>query len=160
MTTAWDDLPEYEVDRILALPFEDMIRAMFDHAPKASSADVMSVLGNEYKKADIKRVRDAWAAERKGKSADEPFVPEVPTREAVIAELKKAIESGDSRAAERWARSLVALGRAGDLDPAQESTEEWDRLSDLEAGVMVALVRKLNGEPLTDADGQWLSHLR
>lgn len=159
MTTPWDDLPPYEVERIIALPFEEMVRAMFDHAPKASSGELVSALGNQHTKAEIKRIRDAWAADRKG-APDVPLVPELPTREAVIGELKKAILTGDAQAAERWARSLVALGRAGDLDLAAETSEDWDRLNDIEAGVLVALVRKLNGETLTEADGRWLSRLR
>ncbi len=160
MSTPWDDLPPYESERIAGLPFDEMIYALCDHAPKASAGDIASLLGNHHTKTEIRTVRDRWKAERKASPDAEPFVPQIPTREAVIQQLKLAIEGRNSKEADRWARSLVALSRAGDVDPAPETTEDWDRLNDLEAGVLIALTRKLNGEAVTEADGKCLARLR
>ncbi len=41
------------------------------------------------------------------------------------------------------------MGRARER---QSETEDWTRLSDRECALLVALVRKLNGETLTAAD--------
>lgn len=159
MSSPWDDLPPYECERIAALPFDEMIAALCDHAPKASAGDILAELGNGFTKRAVREARDKWKAARAG--ADEkPFVPTVPTREAIIAEMSKAITLKQSVEVHRWAQSLVALGRAGNVDVAPDTTEEWDRLSDAEAGVLVALTRKLNGEDLTAADEAWLARLR
>lgn len=155
----WDDLPPYESERIAGLPFDEMIAALCEHAPKASAGDILAVLGNEFTKREIRDARDRWKAARKG-AGDEVFVPATPPREAILAELGKAIASKDAQTTERWARSLVALGRAGSVDVEAETSEEWDRLSDMEAGILVALTRKLNGERLTSADETWLARLR
>lgn len=157
--TPWDDLPPYESERIAGLPFDDMIAALFDHAPKASAGDVLALLGNDFTKREVRDARDKWKAARKGK-VDEVFVPKAPAREAILSEIANAIALKSAKDVERWARSLVALGRAGDVDAEPETTEEWDRLNDLEAGVLVALTRKLNGEALTTADESWLARLR
>lgn len=157
----WDDLPPYEQERIAALPLEEALAAMFAHAPKASSGDALAVLGAAFPgltKAAVKRVRDRIKAERTDTPAED--VPTVPTREAIIAKLKRAVDMGDAKEVERWARSLAALGRAGNLEPAPETSEDWDRLSDLEAGALIALTRKLNGEALTTLDEAWLARLR
>jgi hypothetical protein len=157
--TPWDDLPEYEVARIAALPsLDEIVAELYRYAPKASAADMVEALGNEYPKSVIRAARDRAKAAAKGEP--EAFVPTVPTRDAVLKQLRAAIDLNNAKEADRWARSLAALSRAGDVDPAPETTEEWDRLSDLEAGILIALTRKLNGEALTEADGKWLARLR
>ena len=155
--TPWDDLPPYELERITALPFEEMLYAMFEHAPKASAGDVLSALGGGVAKSEIKRVRDRWKAERGGEP--EADVPKVPTREAVMAQLRVAVEMNNSREADRWARALVALGRVGDVDVQPDTTEDWDRLSDARAGILIALTHQLHGEALTTFDERCLAPL-
>jgi hypothetical protein len=160
MSTPWDDLAPYEQERIAALPFDEMIAALCDHAPKASAGEILSLLGDDTPKSRIRAARDRWKVARGNAPSDEPEVPRVPTRDAVLAQLQKAIQVGNSREVDRWARSLAALARAGNIDPEPATTEEWDRLSDREAGILIALTRKLNGEILTTADEQWLDSLR
>jgi len=155
----WDDLPPYESERIAALPFDEMIAALCEHAPKSSSGDIVAELGNSVTKRAVREARDKWKAARTP-GEEKPFVPIVPTREAIIEAMGRAIEARSAAEVMRWANSLVALSRAGNVDATPETTEEWDRLSDMEAGVLIALTRKLNGETLTAADDGWIARLR
>lgn len=164
MTTPWDDLPPYEIERILALPFDDMIGALCSYARKESARSIgefLNALGNEYTKAQIQRAREKWKAAGGHLAAGvEPEVPAVPTRETVLQQLNKNAQLGNAAETAKWAGALVTLDKVGAVDVERDTPEEWDRLTDLEAGVLVALTRKLNGERLTPSDVAWLAHLR
>jgi hypothetical protein len=59
----------------------------------------------------------------------------------------------------KLASAIERLNKAGS-EPPPTTTEDWTRLDDSEAALLVALVRKLNGEPPTDVDAQWLQWVR
>ncbi len=151
--TPWDDLPEYEAARLASLSFEEMIAALLELAPKASSGDLAEATGAT--KSACKRARDAWKASR-GAVAQAEFVPKLPPRAHILQNLGSSLELKNATETERWVRALVALERAGNTDPEKPTTEDWERLDDREAGILIALVHKLNGERLTAEDERWL----
>jgi len=155
MLTPWDDLPDYEQTRIASLEFDEMIAALLEARPKASAKDLAEATG--FQKADCKAAREAWVAARRGAALEDETI--LPTREAILSQLLRAANTGDAVATERYVRALVALERAGSVDAEKESTEEWDRLSDREEGLLIALTRKLNGMPLSGTDSAWLAEL-
>lgn len=159
----WDDLPPYEIARIAALPtLAEQVEALYLHAPKASCGEIVEALGNEHSKAAIKRIRDEVKARYKGQVDEADPMANIPTREIVITNLRREVTLGTNpRAVQQWADALATLEKTGGADRRDEdSSEDWDRLNDLEAGVLIALVHKLNGEELSPADGTWLARLR
>ncbi len=159
----WDDLPEYEQARIAALPtLEEQVEALYLHAPKASAGQIVEALGNQHSKAAIKRIRDEVKKRHAGRVGEIDPMAHIPTREIVITNLRREAELGTNpRALKQWADALATLEKTGGADGrAESSSEDWDRLSDLEAGVLIALTHKLNGEELSPADGAWLARLR
>ncbi len=153
--TPWDDLPDYEQERLSALEGDEMIAALLDARPKASAKDLAEATG--LTKAECKVAREAWVGAKRGAALEDETI--LPTREAILSQLLRAANTGDAVATERYVRALVALERAGSVDAEKESTEEWDRLSDREEGLLIALTRKLNGMPLSGTDCAWLAEL-
>lgn len=159
----WDDLPPYEVERIVALPFDDMIAELCSFAPKESARSIgqfLDKLGNAHPAREVKRARAAWkAAGGHLAKGVQPHIPAVPTREVMIQKMHAAAELGNAVEAGKWAGAIQMLDKIDGIGTPEETGEDWERLSDLEAGALVALTHKLYGEHLTPGDLAWLARL-
>jgi len=92
---------------------------------------------------------------------------DAPSLEAIDLALARAIQTGDSASAARWARTrasyLESRAAAAEVEveeakPAEE-VEHWDRLSDWQVQVMTALVHLLHDDELTSFDHEALAKL-
>jgi hypothetical protein len=161
----WAHLDAIEVARIEALPFESAVYALLDAAkPRASAKDLEALdwPGPKPQRATFKRLLAEWKAARAlGRGAEDEAAQQanLPARVRLTQMLHEAIALKNVNEIRTLCASLAQLDKAGQEKPA-ETTEDWTRLDDREAGVLVALVRKLNGEPATEIDRQWLSRLR
>lgn len=154
----WDNLPAGDAERIAALPLAEQVWALLDHAPKASASDLAVAFDNEHTISALRAIRNEWKAHRRAGTEDGP--PALPTRDVLVAQLIRAANAGQATEVERWLKSITALDRAGGVDTVREDSEDWDRLEDVEAGVLIALTRKLNGVALAPGDLRWLARVR
>jgi hypothetical protein len=161
----WAHLDAIEVARIEALPFESAVYALLDAAsPRASGKDLASLEWPEPKPtpATFKRLIAEWKAARAlGRVAEDEASAQanLPARVRITQMLHEAIALKNVAEIRTLCASLAQLDKAAQEKP-QDTTEDWTRLTDAEAGVLIALVRKLNGEPPTEIDSEWLSSLR
>jgi hypothetical protein len=154
----WDDVPEYEARRILALPLAERVYAMLDHAGKASAVEIVAALGNEHTVSEVRAIRNAWKAA--GRAMRDEGPPQLPVRDELVSKLTDAARLNRAAEVEKWIRSIAALDRMGSVDASAQASEDWDRLTDAEAGALIALTRKLNGASLTRGDEACLTRLR
>lgn len=160
----WAHLDAIEVARIEALPFEAAIYALLDCArPRASAKDLEGLDWPEPRpvRALFKRLLAEWKASRAlGNTADTDADAQanLPARVRLTQMLHAAIELKDTAEILKLASAIERLNKAGQ-EPPPVTTEDWTRLDDDEAAILVALVRKLNGEPATDTDAAWIGWL-
>ena len=163
MAEHWANLNEQEQARISALPFEAACHALLDHAPHASAADLAALAWDPPHSAkEFKQARASWKAARAlGQTAEdaETALDAIPVRDRLITQLHDALTMRNTVEANRLIDMLGKVDGAGRTTVENPSTEDWTRLTDSETGILIALVHKLNGEQLTDADTQWLSLL-
>ncbi len=161
--THWADLGAQEQARISALPFEAACFALLDHAPQASARELAELGWNPpHALSEFKKARAAWKAARDmGRTAadDEAAIDAIPVRDRLISQLHEALNVRNTIDANRLIDMLAKVDSAGRTTPEAPTTEDWTRLDDTEAGTLIALVHKLNGDPLTEADQAWLSSL-
>ena len=161
--THWDDLGASDQSRISALTFEAACFALLDHAPHASAKELAELGWNPpHALSEFKKARAAWKAARElGRTAadDEAAIDAIPVRDRLIGQLHEALNVRNTIEANRLIDMLAKVDSAGRTTPQAPTTEDWTRLDDAEAGVLIALVHKLNGEPLTGNDQEWLARL-
>ena len=107
----------------------------------------------------FKRLLAEWKAARAlGRGAEDEAAQQanLPARVRLTQMLHEAIALKNVNEIRTLCSSLAQLDKAGQEKPA-DTTEDWTRLDDRESGLLVALVRKLNGEPATEIDRQSLS---
>lgn len=146
-----------------ALPFPDFCRALLDEDPKRSARDLaaawLEVHGEDIPRAQFKRVRDAWAADRKAGRVvppDDADAHDMPTLDNLNARLREAAIAGDHRACVSLASAIKMLTSMGAGGPA-DTGEDWSRLTRAEAECLTSLTVKLNGAALDETCLWWVS---
>ncbi len=164
MPSYLDKLEDDDVLLLGELPMVPFSEGLLDRFPKASSADLADTWQDFHPdapvaKAEFKRVRDAWKERRTtvgtvAEGENEKAQQMQDARANVMAQLEGAIASGNGK---KQADLIKVLKGLDDLAPersADGGTENWELLSDAERACMLALVLKMNGQPL-DEDAEW-----
>jgi hypothetical protein len=159
-------LDDDEVLRLGDLPMVPFAEGLLDRFPKSSSADICDTWHDFHPlpeppvaKAEFKRVRDAWKDRRTSvasatEESSEKAQQASNAREQAWAQLEVAIASGNGK---KQAELIKVIKGLDDLAPERASasgTENWDLLEEPERACLLALVAKVNGQPL-DEDGEW-----
>jgi hypothetical protein len=159
----WEHFTEQDRARVQGLPLEVLAFTLLDEAtPRASAKQLSDAL--EIPPRDGKRLHAAWKAARaSGRTQEDEHaaLEDEDVRDKFEREFKNAFEIKDYKSARDLVYMLAKIEASG-LGRARErkhESEDWTRLSDGEAAMLVALVRKVNGETLTVEDGQWLGLL-
>jgi hypothetical protein len=147
----WDHFTEQDRVRLAALPLETLAFTLLDEArPRASAKQLAEAL--EIAPREGKRIHAAWKAARaSGRTqADEHAeLQDEDVREKIDREFRIAFETRDYKGARDLVYMLAKIEAAGigRTRERESKTEDWTRLTDDEATTLIALVRKLNGEP-------------
>jgi hypothetical protein len=163
MTDPWDHFTEHDRVRLAALPLETLAFTLLDEArPRASAKQLAEAL--EISPREGKRLHAAWKAARASGRTQEDEHAELEdedVRERFEREFRAAFEMKDYKGARDLIYMLAKIEGAGLARPRERAseTEDWTRLSDDEAGMLIALVRKLNGEATTTEDARYLGAL-
>jgi hypothetical protein len=145
----------------VAVTLEDFVRAELAKDPKASAAELRARYvdaghdARELPKAAFKRVRDAVSAEAGASSEAEPD-DETPTLARLTSRLAaEVVGGGKASEIKALVEAVAKLAAITPKGPASAESEDWARLSSVEAVVLATLARKLHGAPL-DAEGLWI----
>jgi len=157
-------LDDDEVLRLGDLPPVPFSEALLDRFPKASSADLADTWHDFHPepaipKAEFKRVRDAWKERRTSvvgvaDAQAEQAEKTQGARESAWQQFEIAVSSGNTKKQAELLKTLKGLDALAPDRVADRGTENWELLSEAERACMLALVQKVNGQPL-DEDAEW-----
>lgn len=157
----WDNAdPDALADALEHETFDAQVKALLDLAPKASAGDIaaLPVWAEPHTKAEIKRIRDAWAFQRGAKRESERERDEMPLDQAVWTQLQAAARSGDWKSAKE-AFDLMTKLQASKMRETDAAEDDFTRLTDTEILFMGALLHKLRDEPMTEFDEQAIAYI-
>jgi hypothetical protein len=159
-----DKLDDDEVLRLGDLPPVPFSEALLDRFPKASSADLADTWHDFHPeplipKAEFKRVRDAWKERRTSvvgvaDAQAEQAEKTQGARDSAWQQLEIAVASGNTKKQAELLKTIKGLDALAPDRVADRGTENWELLSEAERACMLALVQKVNGQPL-DEDAEW-----
>jgi hypothetical protein len=156
----WSGADPDKLARALSIEnFRDQVFALLELAPKTSATQLAALPwdGKHYPH-EFRALRSEFAAEQQAKREQSKRTDERPIADVAWDQLKAAVRTGDFVTAEKAAKTLEQLAKVS-RERADQSEDDFARLTDNETMVLAALVHKLRDEPLTDLDAAVIEYV-
>jgi len=157
----WALVPRDQLAAVFDLEtFDAQIRALLELHPHASAKELLALPWEEkHTKAEVQRIREAWADERARANAA-PSNPDdaIPIEERLWNQMVAHAQMGAFADAKKAHELLVQISKQKAARP-DAKEDDFSKLTDVEVMALAALAHKLRGEALSPTDIRVLAYI-